>query len=269
MKIEFETKRVLTTFNNRVEDWDSKVKFIAEKDGESRRLFRVLDDVINEKDRVLDIGCGTGKVGIYLKRKLRNTEVVCIDISLSMLKNVQDKLGDSFCMLSDAGKLGLRSDLFDMVTCQQVLHHLSEPVNALKSIFRVIKPGGYFLGLTVGPDYQNKIFPYANTTMTEDPLGRVSNNEIKEYITTSGFCLRTLVNDYFTFTFESFENYFNFLLSIGSAHRIHKYHQPLDSYRCNLKERLDSEGILKNNGSLTLRGHYITILAQKPVHKET
>lgn len=260
----FEKKHVLSTFDYCVDKWDCKSAYISKKAGESRRLFQLLDGLVKDRDRILDIGCGTGKVGSHLKKSASNTRLVAIDFSINMLREVQLKLRKAFCVLSDVSKLGLRENLFDIVTCQQVLHHIPEPDIALREIFRTIKPGGHFLALTVGTQYQNEIFEYENGgNMTQDILGRVSNDEILQRISRAGFRLLHLVNDYFTFNFNSFEDYFNFLTSTGSARKIHLYKRPPQNYRQTLRNQLDAKGKIGADGKLMVTGHYTTVSAQK------
>ncbi len=79
MKTTFETKRVLSTFNTHADGWDQKSAYIAEKVGESRRLFRLLDRLVKDRDRILDMGCGTGKLGTHLKQIAANTRLVSAD----------------------------------------------------------------------------------------------------------------------------------------------------------------------------------------------
>lgn len=77
----------------------------------------MLDSLVKDQYSILDIGCGTGKVGSHLKGSVDKAGLVAIDISTNMLREVQRKLPRAFCLLSDVSKLGLKENLFDIVTC--------------------------------------------------------------------------------------------------------------------------------------------------------
>jgi len=42
----------------------------------------------------------------------------------------------------DAGQIPLADDSFDVVTCQTVLMHLAQPLDALREMVRILRPGG-------------------------------------------------------------------------------------------------------------------------------
>lgn len=135
----------------------------------------------------------------------------------------------------------------------------------LKEIARVVKRDGFLLLLSVGPGYHDSIFPYqAGTTIQEDPLGRASQLEMAQLVTDAGFQVYEATDDIFSFTFDSFENYFSFLLSIGSIHKIHRYQEPPIDYRETLKQQIEeSHAVQDQTNALVVKGRYITVLARK------
>ena len=48
----------------------------------------------------------------------------------------------------DATEIPLPSDSFDVATCQTVLMHLAQPVNALREMLRILRPGGLLFVLS-------------------------------------------------------------------------------------------------------------------------
>lgn len=105
-------------------------------------------DKLKATDRVLELGCGYGRV---LQRLLGKSEkIVGIDTSFTSLRMTREFIGNSpSCHLieMDAAELGFRKDCFDAVVCIQ--NGISAfAVNQRKLIeesVRVIRPGGIAL----------------------------------------------------------------------------------------------------------------------------
>ena len=90
---------------------------------------------------VLDIGAGAGLVQ-QMHFKGQAKEVLGVDPDERVLVNAHltrgyKELGDSMPFFED--------DKFDLVFCDNVLEHLSDPNPFFKEVRRVLKPGGYFL----------------------------------------------------------------------------------------------------------------------------
>jgi ubiquinone/menaquinone biosynthesis C-methylase UbiE len=100
-------------------------------------------DRLKRGDRVLEIGCGGGQNRAYLQEK--GLKYVGVDISRSRVYDWLRKYGgpDYLC---DAHFLPFVDQQFDLVYCAAVFEHLACPFQAAQEVFRVLKPGGYFLG---------------------------------------------------------------------------------------------------------------------------
>jgi ubiquinone/menaquinone biosynthesis C-methylase UbiE len=111
---------------------------------------KLLEEQLPLGVRVLDAGCGTGQLAMFLSMVHR--EVVGIDFSFnSLLKanNFREKFGLHKVHLAqmDLFSLGLREESFDYVFCNGVLHHTADAYGAFENLCRLIKPGGY---ITIG-----------------------------------------------------------------------------------------------------------------------
>ncbi|MEO1130818.1 MAG: metalloregulator ArsR/SmtB family transcription factor [Planctomycetota bacterium] len=95
---------------------------------------------------VADIGCGTGNAAEMLAPHV--AEVVAIDRSSPMLSAAQKRLSDvenvRFVEAS-IESLPLDDDSVDAATCLLVLHHVERPVDALREMARIVRPGGRVL----------------------------------------------------------------------------------------------------------------------------
>jgi 2-polyprenyl-3-methyl-5-hydroxy-6-metoxy-1,4-benzoquinol methylase len=98
--------------------------------------------------RCLDLGCGTGVITLALVR--RGFDVLGIDHSEQMLAIAKAKLaaaggpGTYRLVVGDVRDLPASDGEFDCVTCQGLLHHLSEMEPCLVELDRVLRPGGFF-----------------------------------------------------------------------------------------------------------------------------
>lgn len=105
--------------------------------------------------RVLDLGAGPGRASGILKRRWPKAEVVAMDLSLPMLRQVSKQTRfwrpvKRVC--ADAMQLPFPDRCFDLVfssLCLQWAHPLPQ---ALREIRRVLKPGGMLVFSTFGPD---------------------------------------------------------------------------------------------------------------------
>ncbi|WP_137286606.1 methyltransferase domain-containing protein [Halorussus salinisoli] len=106
---------------------------------------------IQEGDRVLDVGCGTGFATEGILEHTRN--VHGLDQSVHQLEKAWAKLGKhdpvSFYR-GDAERLPFEDDSFDVVWSSGSIEYWPDPVATLRDMRRVVKPGGKVL--VVGPN---------------------------------------------------------------------------------------------------------------------
>jgi len=111
---------------------------------------KVFDKFIGlSKGKVLDVGSGPGRDGLYLKNA--GLDVVCLDASKSMIELSRAKGLESF--LGDFEKLPFGTKSFDAVWAYTSLLHVPKKKveKPLLEINRVLKKGGIFgLGLIEG-----------------------------------------------------------------------------------------------------------------------
>jgi SAM-dependent methyltransferase len=111
-------------------------------------LASLLDRDIPFRVRVLDMGCGTGQLPLFLSLASRN--VVGADLSRASLR-----LGEQFRCRNGLTRVHfVQCDLFrppfpassfDYVISTGVLHHTADPARALAAVAALVKPGGYIV----------------------------------------------------------------------------------------------------------------------------
>ena len=112
------------------------------------RYARLLDEQVRYGTRILDAGCGTGQLPIFLS--LTNRKVLGIDFSLSSLRKGMDfkrrfKVPDADFIQMDLFHLGLRRETFDYIFSNGVLHHTADARGAFRSLCELLRPEGYFI----------------------------------------------------------------------------------------------------------------------------
>jgi len=116
----------------------------AEKGG----YARLLGEQIPFGARILDAGCGTGQLALYLS--MVKGSVVGIDFSFASLRKGQAfkdrfRLGDARFVQMNLFELGLRPASFDYVFSNGVLHHTGDARGGFAGLCTLVKPGGYIV----------------------------------------------------------------------------------------------------------------------------
>lgn len=110
----------------------------------AERLLKNIFFAGNEK--ILDVGCGDGKITASLSKKVPQGIVIGIDPSQSMLSKAQElrKEGDlpNLFFYEGAAESFLLNEQFDHVFAIFVLHWVKEQENALRNIYAHVKPKG-------------------------------------------------------------------------------------------------------------------------------
>ncbi|QXJ21063.1 methyltransferase domain-containing protein [Actinomadura graeca] len=94
---------------------------------------------------LLDVGCGPGTITAGLARRVAPGQVTAVDaaeIVLDEARNNAEGLGNVAFAVADVHALDFPDGTFDVVHAHQVLQHVADPVQALREMRRVTRPGG-------------------------------------------------------------------------------------------------------------------------------
>jgi SAM-dependent methyltransferase len=128
-------------------DEHDSVRSLIEK---SRRgiYARKLDEAIPYNSTVLEVGCGTGQLTNFLGISCRT--VVGADLCLNSLR-----LGEEFRRTHGLHRVRFtqmnlfrpcfKPEQFDVILCNGVLHHTSDPYGGFRGLLPLLKPGGHIV----------------------------------------------------------------------------------------------------------------------------
>jgi SAM-dependent methyltransferase len=125
-----------------------------------RGWYEVLDAIWEEGDllgrRVLDVGCGTGRLAAELAR--RGAKVWGVDSSPEMLAEARAGVGREVGLkLGRAEELPFRDGWFDRAVLRLAVHLVERPA-AFRELARVLVPGGRVVIASFRPEHFDRIW---------------------------------------------------------------------------------------------------------------
>ena len=152
--------------------WDPK-----DYESSSSAQFRWAMDLVSQLDlrgneRVLDIGCGDGRITAQLASRLPMGEVLGIDLSRDMINFAEGKYPAETCsnlafQWGDANELDF-DDEFDLVVSFACLHWVKDHLPILKGIERSLVPSGRVLLQFGGKGNAEEILSITEDLIRED-----------------------------------------------------------------------------------------------------
>lgn len=101
--------------------------------------------------RLLDVGCGTGRLVHLLARQADAEQLVGLDYSPVMVQKLSKKTIEAglerkvHAVVADSERLPFADQSFDIVTCCNSFHHYPHQPEVIRGFHRVLRPGGLLL----------------------------------------------------------------------------------------------------------------------------
>jgi arsenite methyltransferase len=121
--------------------------------GAFERKIAITASRMTPEDVVLDIGCGTGSLALRLAPKAAH--VHGLDLSSEMVRIARDKAAAqtvdniTFHVGAFDDDIPFAPESLDGLCAYSLLHLLEDRTTALQRIYRLLKPGGFFVSSTV------------------------------------------------------------------------------------------------------------------------
>jgi ubiquinone/menaquinone biosynthesis C-methylase UbiE len=135
----------------------------------SLELYPVIYNYLREGFKILDIGCGFGKISLELAS--RGYSVTGIDLNAEAVRLSETASKDLAANMKTAGKaefmvgnasaLPFRGSSFDFIVMQAFLTSVTDPQERVRMIleaFRVLKPGGYLYLVEFGQNWHLQLY---------------------------------------------------------------------------------------------------------------
>ena len=131
-------------------------KYSINKQGWFNWIYSNLDFI--NTTRILEIGCGDGKLWKENTVDLRNREVFLSDASSGMIEDAKKNLNDDFSfMVFDCESIPFKKEYFNMIISNHVLFYLKDINKGLDEINRVLVNNGSFYCTTYGKNHMKEI----------------------------------------------------------------------------------------------------------------
>jgi ubiquinone/menaquinone biosynthesis C-methylase UbiE len=128
--------------------------------GVQRVTYRPVQDVVvralraEPPTRILDVGCGTGRLAARLSRELPHARTIGCDLSGGMLRQALARSPALAWVQGNAERLPFSDGCFDAVVSTEAFHWFPEPERALAEFHRVLAARGRLLIALVNPPFE-------------------------------------------------------------------------------------------------------------------
>lgn len=155
----FETEKNSNLVTSKQEKFYEEIKFpnydglesysdLIDKAEKTSHFANILDKSIDFNSSILEVGCGTGQLSLFLKRY--NRRLVGIDLSIPSLKladkfRERNEIDNVLFLKMNIFNLFFKEGVFDYVISNGVLHHTYDTEKAFKNILFPLKKNGYVI----------------------------------------------------------------------------------------------------------------------------
>lgn len=142
--------------------WRSSLKSGKEERGnlQTNLEFLAQTDLLQTNYKILEVGCGIGNIVFELTKQ--EHDIIGRDISSEAISHGQKKYPDINIEVQAAEELKFEDEAFDIVLSFDLFEHVVQIDKHLGEVFRVLRPGGYYMFQTPNK-FSNIIFETLKT----------------------------------------------------------------------------------------------------------
>lgn len=128
-----------------------------------KELKHYIEFGLNDRMSIVEMGSGPGFVTEKISRNFPNIKITAIEIDSLLVDYAKNYLAENHfdqceVLQKSIMETGLPENTFDFAITRLVLEHLPDPVNAVREVFRILKPGGK--AVFVDNDFEKHIITY-------------------------------------------------------------------------------------------------------------
>ena len=208
LNISIEEKGVERVFNSEVaKKWDQKAEYVTYYGIKNPIIEEVISATENGL-KIADIGCGTGKMLHKLDERYLGCDLTGLDISSDMIAVAQNRNFTGRNNITFINNDFIEYDFkgyYDIIIFSYVLHHLDNPIDALKKAKDMLTDKGKILFSVPGKEYLTEVF-------SDDKLiGRFSIEEMDDIVKGAGLYPIKASRNRFMMSFNSYEMFLKYL----------------------------------------------------------
>jgi ubiquinone/menaquinone biosynthesis C-methylase UbiE len=167
---------------------------VSEEDRFTQERYKqFLNYFVKGDNKIIDIGCNTGRGGEIIRKRNEKAKMIGIDIVKSRLMKIK-KSAYNVAILASATDLPIRSNTHDVIVGGEFIEHISnEDLNiVIKEFFRVLKNGGRIMLTTPNPNAF--IIKIGRDSVIKDPshLSFMNKEELAAKLRMVGFKIITI-----------------------------------------------------------------------------
>lgn len=222
-------------------------------------------------ERILDLGCGTGRASAALRKRYPKAEVIALDMALPMLREAKRHASwwrPFRRVCADARALPLADQSMDLVYSNLCLQWIENLPTVFAELRRVLRPGGWLLFTSFGPDTLTEL---RQSWAAADQQAHVNvfldMHDVGDAMLAAGFRDPMLDVEHFTLTYRDARQLMRELKAIGAGNADSARPRGLTG-KSRLRRMLDHyEGF--RNGDGVLPASYEVIFAQAQAPEST
>lgn len=150
--VHYQQQAVRKSFGDAAKTYDEAA--VLQREVATRMLER-LEYIKASPKRILDLGCATGEYSARLAKQYKSAQVFSLDIAMPMLKEVKRRSTwrrplRTIC--GDIQALPIADNSIDLIFSSLALQWVGSLDDAFSEFRRVLRPGGFVLFSSFGPD---------------------------------------------------------------------------------------------------------------------